>query len=144
MFLPRQLHCLLLLVAATLGLAGCGGSESRPTGKVVLDGAPVARANIRFEPTCEGCQGSFVGLTDEEGTYRLDYGARTGIPPGAAKVTVSRALLPDGSPLPPGEEGRHLLETGRAIRETYVYDVELPGGSQRIDFDLIEGDRGRE
>ena len=73
----------VLLFAALL--SGCGGSgpEVAPvSGRVTLDGAPLAGARIRFQP--EGAGGSpSHGTADQDGHYVLGYkrgqpGARIG------------------------------------------------------------------
>jgi hypothetical protein len=135
---------IFLLLATTLTTTGCGGGNvARPTGQVVDRGVPVERAAITFSAEADDRVVRVSGLTDADGRYRLDYGVHEGLPVGSAEVTIGRALLKDGSPAPPGEEGMHLLQTGEAKLRTYEYEVELSPGSPSLDFDLADGDLPR-
>jgi hypothetical protein len=65
------LGCLLLL------LTGCGGPKYQTapvSGRVTLDGRPMANAHVSFQPTAQGNPnpgpGSF-GVTDADGHFRL-------------------------------------------------------------------------
>ena len=63
----------LMLLAALL--SGCGGSgpEVVPvSGRVTLDGAPLAGARIRFQPEASGGSPSY-GTADQDGHYELGY-----------------------------------------------------------------------
>jgi hypothetical protein len=102
-----RLHLVLLLV---LGL-GCGsgkpeGPELVPvTGTVLLDGKPLPGADVTFVPTenTPGMGGS--ARTDEEGKFELTYArGDSGAPAGQYRVTVSRRLMPDGTPVPVDDE----------------------------------------
>lgn len=100
---------MLTFFAATL--VGCGGSsDGEPelvpvSGVVTFDDKPLADADVRFIPAemTPGLGGS--ARTDKDGKFELTY-ARTGsgAPAGKYQVTVSRRLMPDGSPVPEGDE----------------------------------------
>lgn len=63
------------LLALTALLSGCGGSgvEVAPvTGRVTLDGAPLAGARVRFQPEASGGSPSY-GAADSDGNYVLAY-----------------------------------------------------------------------
>jgi hypothetical protein len=63
-----------LVLVATL-LSGCSGSgpEVAPvSGRVTLDGAPLAGARIRFQPEASGGSPSY-GTADQDGNYVLGY-----------------------------------------------------------------------
>ena len=67
-----RLAGLMLLTAL---LSGCGGSsvEVAPvSGRVTLDGAPLAGARIRFQPEASGGSPSY-GASDSDGNYVLGY-----------------------------------------------------------------------
>jgi hypothetical protein len=94
-------------------LAGCGGSDapegpslSEVTGKVLLGDEPLVAADLTFVPTgtTEGIGGSV--RTDESGAFQEVLYARggTGLPAGTYKVTVSKRLMPDGSPVAADDE----------------------------------------
>ncbi len=61
-----------------LAVAGCGGQSDRPAlgrvhGRVTLDGKPLAKAGVGFQPKGKGRE-SFA-TTDENGEYELNYRA---------------------------------------------------------------------
>jgi hypothetical protein len=67
-----------LLGAVALATLGCGGSSHKTapvSGKVTLNGQPLAGATVTFQPVASGSQadvglGSY-GVTDEQGKYAL-------------------------------------------------------------------------
>jgi hypothetical protein len=66
----RSLGCWL----AMLLLAGCsgGGADIVPvTGRVTLDGKPLAGARVRFQPENSGSPS--YGTADQDGRYELGY-----------------------------------------------------------------------
>ena len=71
--MSSQLKMLAVVAAATvLFVSGCGGGPSlgEVSGKVTLDGQPLAGALVEFQPS-EG-RGS-IGSTDAQGVYKLSY-----------------------------------------------------------------------
>ncbi len=76
----------ILLLCAT----GCGsaGDYHPVTGKVTLDGQPLADARVVFTPTDETGQSAF-GKTDASGTYSMISGTNKGVTPGSYKVSVT-------------------------------------------------------
>jgi hypothetical protein len=72
--------------------AGCREMKVAPvSGKVTLDGAPLERASVVFQPDAGG-RPSF-GVTDENGYYRLGYSMNEeGAEVGTCTVKVSTAL----------------------------------------------------
>jgi hypothetical protein len=83
-------------VACCLGLlvvAGCHGDPDRPTlgqvhGRVTMDGKPLAKAHIRFEPKTKGRE-SFA-TTNDDGEYELIYlGTTKGAGVGQNLVRIS-------------------------------------------------------
>src|SRR5207245_7871287 len=93
---PRT--CWVSLVLALL-LAGCGGGRSYETvpvsGRVTLDGKPLANAMVTFAPMAgagtKDAQPSSVDTTDENGHYSLvlnDEGHQPGAVVGKHKVII--------------------------------------------------------
>ncbi len=87
----RGLFLLLPLVAVVL--VGCGGSSLTPpvpvSGKVTLDGKPVADAHVTFL----GAKGarSASGKTASDGTFKLTtVNTDDGAPPGEYVVTIAK------------------------------------------------------
>ncbi len=100
-------HAAAILCLATCGCGKAGASapqlqELPVNGTVTLDGKPLAGAEIVFmtgEPPA-----AFAGKTKDDGAYRLQTVAgREATCQGACKVTISRLVKPDGSPLGPEE-----------------------------------------
>ncbi|MCA9006863.1 MAG: carboxypeptidase regulatory-like domain-containing protein [Planctomycetaceae bacterium] len=90
----------LCLLAVGL-LAGCSGGAadtpalSQVSGTITLDGAPLSKASITFQPQSGS---SSVGMTDEAGHYELAYNKDAkGAVPGQHTVVISKMGEP-GSP----------------------------------------------
>jgi hypothetical protein len=109
--IPPVLVCLVCLSFGVL--SGCGGSDApegpklaEVTGKVMLGDEPLAAADVTFVPTgtTDGIGGSV--RTDETGAFADVLYARggTGLPTGTYKVSVSKRMMPDGTPVPEGDE----------------------------------------
>jgi hypothetical protein len=104
----------IVLTAGIAGSVGCGATPATPDwpepvpvkGTVTMGDKPVSDARIFFAPKghTEG-QGA-SGMTDAQGTYELftmnPHGEKVpGAIPGEYKVTISKILKPDGTPVPP-------------------------------------------
>ncbi len=94
---------LMLLGAFTLSLAmGCG--ESGPDlcsveGTVTLDGQPLAKAIVDFQPDGGGERSSYDGQTDEAGHYLLHATAsQKGAEPGNYTVHITLPKRADDDP----------------------------------------------
>jgi hypothetical protein len=83
--------CLFVCVCSlSLALPGCGGGGSSVTlveskGKVLLDGEPLANAQVSFIPESGPVA---TGTTKADGTFLLTTGGRLGVAPGNCRVTV--------------------------------------------------------
>jgi predicted small lipoprotein YifL len=125
-----------------VGLAGCGGggpSYAPVTGKVTLDGKPVAKAVVTFSPvpkpgsTMAGDSAS--GTTDEAGAFTLrtysQGGWKDGAQVGPHKVSISRQETR-------GEGDRSV--TTEKLPKRYNLETELTfevkSGNNQKDFDL--------
>lgn len=81
------------LVLINIAVSGCGGDGTAPplsqvSGIVKLDGAPLAKASVTFQPVGKG-RPSF-GITDENGRYTLKFSERaTGAIYGRHQVQIS-------------------------------------------------------
>jgi hypothetical protein len=102
---------LLILTFFVATLHGCGGSSDEGpelvpvSGVVKFDGQPLANADINFIPTEKTAGLGGFARTDNNGKFELTYvRSGSGAPAGQYKVTVSRRLLPDGNPIPEGDE----------------------------------------
>jgi len=133
-----------------VALSGCGGAapvkvpDTVPfSGKVTMDGQPLASAKVTFSPT--GAKGnSAEGVTDEAGEYelRINIGTKEaqGAVPGEYSVCISRVLAPDGSPqdpnIPSEIPGRQSLPARYSSPDMTELKATIPPGGGQQDFDL--------
>ena len=86
-------------------VAGCGRGPDHlgvVSGKVTLDGQPLANAAVVFSPKTSGSQS--LAITDSNGAYSLLYSSRIrGAEPGVHRVAISTFTQgdPDGAPAVP-------------------------------------------
>jgi len=134
----------LSLLLVVMCLAGCSDGYGElglvdVTGKVTLDGQPLAGALVRFEVSSGGAGAE--GKTDAEGKYRLMYDSKhPGCPPGPKMVRITLANVdvegadPDAAPV---EEGAVQPESLPAIynrRSNLKADVSP--SNREFSFDL--------
>jgi len=79
---------LLLIAAVCIGCGPSGPELGEVTGKVTLDGEPVHRATIIFQPVAEGGSPS-IAETQEDGSYELYYTDRPGALIGEHEVMIT-------------------------------------------------------
>ncbi len=94
-------------------LVGCGGGSDKPelklqpvTGTIKVNGEAAQGVSVTFVPVdgSEADQVAASGTSDESGKYTLAVSAEEqGVPAGKYRVTFSRLLKPDGTPLGPEE-----------------------------------------
>jgi len=135
------------LVLASIGLvavAGCGGERfpvAPVSGKVTLDGEPLAGARIGFEPRRQGESpnagpGSY-GKTDAQGRYELTtLDGRSGAVVGTHDVWIrtyqAKADRASGEPVPAVEE-----RVPARYNENSILTFEVPPeGTDAADFEL--------
>jgi hypothetical protein len=118
MFATRtQVTTIAMLMAAAIGCGKSGPQIAPVHGRVTLDGRPLVRADITFQP--EGAQRASIGRTDDEGHYELAYKRGE---PGAivgkhtVHVEVSSELVKNPPPIPAryaaNSELHHQVEPG--------------------------------
>lgn len=88
--MARRCRCPEFLLLGCLLLTGCSGEPAyHPvSGRLTLDGAPVAQAAVMFHPRASGPVGSAV--TDAEGKFSVRAANRDGLPPGDYTITVTK------------------------------------------------------
>ena len=114
-------------------LAGCGGPEhpdvGRVTGVVTLDGQPLDKATVMFQPANGRAS---VATTDSAGKYSLAY--LDGVPGailGTHKVIIRTEI--------PGEDGQPPIakeKLPKKYHEQTELTAEVKPGSNKVDFPL--------
>jgi hypothetical protein len=94
-----RLSMFAVLGVAIMTAGGC--SQSPPPivpveGRVMLNGKPLAKAEVRFNPALDYVDGSYTasGETDEEGRFKLTCRGQEGACACDHNVTVGEAPLP--------------------------------------------------
>ncbi|HEY1068026.1 MAG TPA: hypothetical protein VGE52_18015 [Pirellulales bacterium] len=88
-----------VLLLGLIATAGCGSSNLvAVTGKITLNGQPISKGTIAFQPTG---QGPVAAGSIANGEFRLSTGDGVGVAPGDYTVTV--VAYGDTSPAAPGQ-----------------------------------------
>ena len=133
--------CLLLSIcsAGLFAVTGCGDSRNSASvsGKITLNGQPLADMGVTFEPMGGNAARGSYGKTDASGSYTLSFIDND--QPGAiiGKHQVSFADLqggpvetPDAGPAPPVKTRLPASYRGTSI------EYEVKSGGNQADFDL--------
>lgn len=121
--------------AALFLLAGCGVPVGQPTGKVTWKGQPASGADLTFQSETDPAL-QFFGRSGDDGGYQVSYRTYKGVPVGRYKVTVAWHFLPGGKPLPGGEAGAVLRNSGKALKQGFVFEADVPAGASTHHFEL--------
>jgi hypothetical protein len=104
--LSRLMYTLMSL--AVMHALGCGGGAPDRaalvpvSGKVTVNGQPMAGISVIFSPSDVIGGTAAGGTTNEGGEFTLIYSdGREGAIPGKYNVLFSKLTMPDGSPMPP-------------------------------------------
>jgi hypothetical protein len=131
-----------LLAGWALLSAGCGSSDVAPvSGRVTLDGEPVANARVTFQPLGSAenpnpGQGSY-GITDAEGRYSLTMvgSKRSGAVVGKHRVSIQSPRGPsDQFPQAPPRPSK-MIPREYNTETKLEFDVRR-GGTSEADFNL--------
>jgi hypothetical protein len=122
--------CFVLLV---MSFAGCGktGPEVVPvTGRITLDGKPLANADVVFQP--DGSKPPSAGRAGADGRYELVY--KRGVMGGmvgsnTVRITISSDVVAN----PPNIPARYNTET--------ELTKEVKSGPNEINFDLTTNEK---
>jgi hypothetical protein len=138
---------ILLALVGIVALVGCGSTASGPatipvTGEVMLNGQPVAGADVAFMPKVEGPDSaSAQAITDDTGRFEVvslfDQGrtSQAGMLPGAYAVSVTQLEQPSSSARPP----RNLLPEKYGSPETSELNAEVDAqGENHFKFELTK------
>lgn len=134
-------------LAACLALSGCGRSvavtkiTTLPVkGVVTMDDKPLAGATVIF--MTPDPPSVFFGTTNGDGAYQLQAPeGRAAALKGVCKVTVSRMVKPDGSPLAEGElpaivQAVEQLPPQYSGLEATILTADVPPEGKTFDFKL--------
>lgn len=125
-FAKPETFRLFIALFVTASLAGCGGGDMPElgdvSGKVTVDGAPVAGINILFTPETGRAAG---GVTESDGSYELIYlDGYSGCKIGPAKVTFEWSPGVEPTVTVPAK----YMEEG--------FSVEVKAGSNELNFPM--------
>ncbi len=112
-------------------IAGCGDGGGRPSlgrvhGRVTMDGQPLAKAAVRFQPKEKGRE-SF-GKTDANGEYELTYLGEVkgaGLGENTVRISTQRTNDPKTETVP----AKYNTQT--------TLSFEVKAGDNKADFDLL-------
>jgi hypothetical protein len=100
----NKIFFLVMVLTATAAVGGCGKKDPNlpdlvpVTGTVKLDGQPLSEAVVFFSPVGETRGTQAFGKTDSRGRYSLSSRHMgEGAPVGEYRVTIGKAVAPDGS-----------------------------------------------
>jgi hypothetical protein len=117
-------------------VVGCGGPRGAVSGTVTLDGAPIEKGMITFEPA-EGSGLSKVAAEIVAGKYELP--ADRGPLPGKYKVEFT-SQKKTGRKVPTGDGDATIDETEQALPPKFntqsTYSVDITRGANKNDFQL--------
>ena len=115
----------IVLAVVVLAGSGCGGRLNKVRGVVTLDGKPLDRAGVAFEPI--GGHGQPArGITESDGSFHVDtHEPDDGARPGEYKVVISKyevdpAMFQRGDPSDP-----------RAMEKMYAADAKARAKPRR-------------
>jgi hypothetical protein len=126
-------------LATVVFCLGCGGSRNAApvSGKITVNGQPMADIGVTFEPMAEGAGLGSTGKTDASGNYTLKFiDGSSGALVGKHRVTFTdlQAAMqeqPDAGDLPP----QRIRIPAKYVTEALEYEVKA-GGTTEANFDL--------
>ncbi|NCY17537.1 MAG: carboxypeptidase regulatory-like domain-containing protein [Actinobacteria bacterium] len=145
----------VLALGLFLSTPGCSSGPKRPatvkvSGKVTMNGTPVPRATVSFQPTAPGGRAA-VGITDDAGQYALttftagdgavagDYGVaivkmEEGAAAGAGTANTDQYIPPEGMKEPP--PAKSLIPTRFNNPRESGLRASVGSGSDTFNFEL--------
>ena len=139
----------LALAAVVLALPAWGCGKAKPatapvTGRVLLDGKPVADAAVMFEPIAGGVPAR--GSTGGDGSFTLSTFARDdGALVGRHRVSISKFVTEgvaanefglEAAPGPPGLQPKAALPARYADPKTSGLEATVEAGGTSVEFTL--------
>lgn len=132
-------HRSAILASFVIACLGCGGATgpelAEVTGKVTLDGQPLAKASLQFIPESPGGSPSY-GVTDLEGSYELQFSSdRSGAMPGKHRVEIL-PVEPETDDSGKPVEGAVVVTIPVKYSQPGSLTADVQAGSNSIDFAL--------
>lgn len=140
----RKYLGLASVLPALVAPVGCGEPRQESvSGRVTLDGQPLADGTIEFDP--ESGTGLALGGLIEEGRYALPN--PPGLPPGRYSIRIrsrgGAAALPRKPDMDLTNPGAREQIPSRYNDATELHAGVAPGASNRFDFELSRRDAAR-
>ena len=135
--LERQV-CLLCFAASSVAWIGCGGPyDSYASGVATLDGSPLPRGTVSYNPAQPGPVS--YGVIRSDGSYLIKTGREEGLPSGEYTVTVvaKEESIPDESNrgLPP-RPGKTITPPWYSSNKNSPLKFTVQSGSNDINLEL--------
>lgn len=132
-------HRSAILASFVIACLGCGGDTgpklAEVSGKVTLDGQPLAKVSLQFTPELPGGSPSY-GVTDSEGAYELLFSRdRSGAMPGKHLVEIL-PVEPETDDSGKPVEGTVVVKIPVKYSQPGSLTADVQAGSNNIDFDL--------
>lgn len=128
--------CGLFVAVCIAFVSGCGGAHSATAhGTVMLNGQPLAGAEVQFIPKSDSSLGSHTTTTGPDGTFTLKAeSSNAPVRPGSYVVVVNKWLAGDSSKGGGGMEGmkNEIPEAYRA-QATTTLKAEIKEGESTLD-----------
>ena len=134
----RKQISLVCVAASSLAWVGCGGPyDSYVSGVVTLDGSPLPRGTVSYNPAQPGP--ASYGVIRSDGSYVIKTGREEGLPSGEYTVTVvaKEESIPDetGEGRPP-KPGKTITPAWYRSKQSSSLKYTVDSGSNEIDLEL--------
>jgi len=138
---PARVYLLLITIAACIGCTPNTGGRYAITGTVTLDGSPLEKGNIGFQPLENGRTSSGAVISGGKFTIPADKG----LPPGKYRVEIHAAApgtpppdpnaIPGSGPPPPkelvppewNEASKQTIEVKKEGPFNFAFDIATKG-----------------
>ena len=123
-----------VLLALVLSVSlGCS-SGTTVSGHVTLDGQPLTKGTITFNPKQEAP--SATAQIDARGNYRLSVGTSQNVTPGTYQVTIDAVEIIPPTPTDPSPLPKKLLPAKYYDGQNPEMVREVKAGPNKFDFEL--------
>ena len=137
---PKITRHIQLIWVAVISLAwvGCGGQyDSYVLGVAMLDGSPLPRGTVSYNPTRPGP--ASYGVIRSDGSYSISTGREEGLPSGDYTVTVvakEESTADDSNSGLPPKAGKTITPPWYHSKQSSNLKFTVEPGSNEIDLEL--------